>query len=270
MALIELNTNYDPLIYQVSVTTTSMQPIRVIAYDAKQTTTVFTDRQKNVNGDYSFYVRMPQCGSKTQIIVYNENVGVVTVDNTFKITKQQKVPFESNIVTLSDMTIDERSFVRFAQRFAYNASVSNTGVYKSDDGKFTIELLDNIVDEKNQIIPTSFRILIDGVDEGGNFVKGGKIQASKNMIKNYTVPIIFFLLMHEYSHYHLNNDVDNELEADLNALNVYLSMGYPYIDAIWALAITFQRNQTDENAERWEQCNKYIDNYFEEYSNYKD
>jgi hypothetical protein len=247
-----------------------MQPIRVIAYDARQTTTVFTDRVKNVNGDYSFYVRIPQCGLETNILVYNDNNGVIPNDTTFLITKQQKVPFESNIIVLSDLTRDQRSFVRFAQRFAYGASTMNPGVYKSEDGKFRIELLDNIVDENNVVIPTSFRIAIDTYDENGNLIKGGKIQASKAMIKNYTVPIVFFLLMHEYSHYNLNTDINNELEADLNALNIYLGMGYPYIDAIWALGITFNGNQTDENAERWEQDNKFIDDYFEENSKYKD
>ena len=47
-------------------------------------------------------------------------------------------------------------------------------------------------------------------------------------------------------------------------------MGYPYIDVIWALAITFSRNPTDENADRWEVCNSCIDDYFEENSKYKD
>jgi hypothetical protein len=131
-------------------------------------------------------------------------------------------------------------------------------------------LLDVIVDENNVIIPTSFRISMDGKDQNGNFVKGGKIQAAKSMIKNYTVPITFLLLLHEFSHYNLNKDIHNELEADLNALNIYLGMGYPYIDAIWALAVTFDKNETEENANRWEQCNNFIDTYFEENSKYKD
>ena len=262
MSAIKINTNFDPLIYQISVKTDSEQPIRVIAYDAMQTTTVFTDRVKNVNGNYTFYVRMPQCGLKTEIIVYNDNVGIITdgLDKTFKILDQKKLPLEHDIISIVDLTRDERSFVRFAQRFAYNASVMPTGVYKSDDGKFTIQLLDEIVDENGDVIPTSFRISVDD----------GTIQASKSMIKHYTVPIVFLLLMHEYSHCYLNNDVDNELEADLNALNIYLGLGYPYIDSIWALAITFEGNQTSQNEMRWEYCNKYIDDYYAEKSKYKD
>jgi len=247
MSVIDINTKYEPLIYQISVHTDSIQPIRVIAYDASQTTTVFTDRVLNINGDASFYIRMPQCGNNTQIIVFNDDNGILPNDTTFKITKQQKVPFENNLLALSDLTRDEREFITFAQRFAYNASVYDTGVYKSENGKFSIELLDDIVDENGDVIPTSFRISIDGTDSEGNFIKGGKIQASKSMIKNYTVPIVFFLLMHEYSHYHLNVDIDNELEADMNALNVYLGMGYPYIDVIYALAITFEGNKTELN-----------------------
>jgi hypothetical protein len=262
MSLIKINTNFDPLIYQISVHTDTEQPIRVIAYDAQQTTTVFTDRVKNVVGDYTFYVRMPQCGLKTEILVYNDNVGIIPegMDKTFKIIDQKKLPLEYDIISIIDLTRSEISFISFAQRFAYNASVMQTGVYKSDDKKFTIELLDEIVDENGNVIPTSFRISL----------KDGTIQASKSMIKHYTVPILFLILMHEYSHYYINNDIDNELEADLNALNIYLGKGYPYIDAIWALAVTFEGNKTSQNEMRWQQCNKYIDDYFNEKSKYKD
>lgn len=262
MAAIEINTNFDPLIYQISVKTETEQPIRVIAYDAKQTTTVFTDRIKNVKGDYTFYVRMPQCGIKTEILIYNDNVGIIPngMDTTFKITGQNKLPLEQDIISMIDLTRSERSFIRFAQQFAYNSSVMQCGVYKSDDEKFTIQLLDEIVDENGDVIPTSFRISVDD----------GTIQASKSMIKNYTVPITFLLLMHEYSHYYINQDIDNELEADLNALNIYLGLGYPYIDAIWALALTFEGNKTSQNEQRWEYCNKYIDDYYSDKSKYKD
>jgi hypothetical protein len=262
MALIEVNTNFDPLIYQISVNTETEQPIRVIVLDSKQTTTVFTDRVKNVKGDYTFYVRMPQTGLKTEIIVYNDNVGIINdgLDKTFKITKHQKLPLEQDINSIIDLTRDERAFIRFAQRFAFNASVMDSGVYKSDEGKFTIQLLDEIIDDNGVVVPTSFRIS----------VADGTIQASKNMIKSYTVPIIFLLLMHEYSHFYINHDIDNELEADLNALKIYLGLGYPYIDGIWAFAITFEGNKTSENEHRWEYCNKYIDDYYKENSKYKD
>ena len=262
MPTIKINTNFDPLIYQISVKTESVQPIRVIAYDANQTTTVFSDRIKNVDGDYSFYIRMPQTGLNTEIIVFNNNVGVIPngMDTTFTVTKSCKLPFEHDLISLIDLNSSERSFIEFAQRFSYNANSMDTGVYKSDDGKFTIELLDQIVDENGEVIPTSFRIS----------VSDGTIQASKEMIRHYTVPIIFFLLLHEYSHYYKNHDIDNELEADLNGLNIYLGMGYPYIDVLWGLAYTFEGNKTYQNEMRWEYCNKYIEDFYSEKSSYQD
>jgi len=260
MALIKVNTNHDPLVYHICVKTDSEQPIRAIAFDNKQPSTVFTDRKKNVNGTYDFYVRMPQCGNNTDIVVFNDKNGVQKDDKSFSIVKSGKLPMEKDILPIIDLTISQRSFLRFAQQFAYNAASLPVGSYCSDDNRFTIELYEDIIDDNGEVIPTSFRIS----------TSDGTIQASKNMICNYTLPVIFFLLWHEYSHCYINKDLNNELEADLNALNIYLGLGYPYIDAVYALAITFDGNRTEENATRWEYCNKYIDDYYTEKSKYKD
>ena len=62
----------------------------------------------------------------------------------------------------------------------------------------------------------------------------GVIEISKKYFKQYTVPMRMAILLHEFAHFYLNNNPRDESEADLNALTIYLSMGYPRIEAYQA------------------------------------
>ena len=69
------------------------------------------------------------------------------------------------------------------------------------------------------------------------------------------------LLLHEYSHFFLNENIDNELEADLNALTIYLGLGYPRYEALIAYGETFKHNETPENDKRWQKIKEFINEY---------
>ena len=253
MPKILVKTNFNPIVVAITVATNSPQKICVVAFDATQTTTVFTDMAKTVEGKHTFHVRMPQCGKETEILVYNSNVGIVAdgADKTFSIVSVTKERLSDKINQWLELTYHDREFIMFAQQFAYNARIMDSGVYKSKNGNFTIEYLDKITDENGKEIPTSFRVS----------TTDGTIQASRQKIRNYTLPILLFLLLHEYSHFYKNDDIDNELEADLNALQIYLGLDYPSADVVWGLAITFEGNKTKENEQRWETCIRFIDDH---------
>ncbi len=256
MALVNVSTGNEPCIIKVSVKSKSgLVTLRLIAFDSYQTETVFTDRIKDIKSSFDFYIRLPQSASVTDVIVYD----IDTDNETFVITEVSKMPFEKVISPLFDLSFSQKEFLKFSQQFAYNAVVLKNGQYESDGGRFKIQYYDNLYNEDGSAAMTSFRISIDS----------GTIQASRHYVRNYTLPVIFFLLWHEYSHVYMNKEVDNELEADLNAIEVYLGLGYPYVDLLTALAVTFDSNRTQENESRWKYCKDYIDNYFEENSNYK-
>jgi hypothetical protein len=50
----------------------------------------------------------------------------------------------------------------------------------------------------------------------------------------------FAILCHEFSHFYVNEDMDNESEADINGLLIYLGLGYPRIEGYQAFLEVFK------------------------------
>ena len=76
-----------------------------------------------------------------------------------------------------------------------------------------------------------------------------------------SVPMRFVILCHEYSHYFVNNNIEDETEADLNGLNIYLGLGYPRIDAKNAFTDAFMGAPYDMNMDRMQVIQDFIDHY---------
>jgi hypothetical protein len=74
------------------------------------------------------------------------------------------------------------------------------------------------------------------------------------------------ILLHEFSHYYLNTDISDEVEADLNALTIYLGLGYPIKEAYAAFGQTFIGSPTPLNKNRYDIINTFIKDYIEEYN----
>ena len=50
------------------------------------------------------------------------------------------------------------------------------------------------------------------------------------------------ILLHEFSHFYLNDRMEDETEADLNGLLIYLALGYPRIEAYQSFFNNIQRH----------------------------
>ena len=55
--------------------------------------------------------------------------------------------------------------------------------------------------------------------------------------------------------------MDDEVEADLNALLIYLGLGYPRIEAFEVFAQTFISAPTDQNQVRYDKIKQFIDEF---------
>jgi hypothetical protein len=75
------------------------------------------------------------------------------------------------------------------------------------------------------------------------------------------------ILLHEFSHVYLNENVDDEVEADLNGLLIYLGLGYPRIEAFEVFAKTFLSVPSDGNRMRYDKIKTFIDE-FEQHNTY--
>ena len=90
----------------------------------------------------------------------------------------------------------------------------------------------------------------------------GVIDVSKLHFDRYTIPMRMCILLHEFSHKYRNPKIDleisNEVGADLNALYIYLGLGYSKVDAIFVFANVFLKAQSQGNMVRMRKIMDYI------------
>ena len=93
----------------------------------------------------------------------------------------------------------------------------------------------------------------------------GIIEASKAKFECYTIPMRMIILLHEFSHKYRNPKIglpiSNETGADINALYIYLGMGFSKIDAIYVFANVFLKSQTEGNIQRMRSIMDYIQRF---------
>lgn len=255
-------TRYEPLILVVSVATSRPEKIRIVFKDEKLNNTVFTDRYKTVNGSFTFYIRVPVCGLSSLLEVFNDKNGNMPQgrDNSFTVTEVRKAPLEKKLDLIDFNNPVVKSFVSFCTKFCYNAGVLNSKIYTSNDGIFTIEYLPTIISSKDgKELNTPARISKGQEDPvNGKRTGGGRMQVSQKKFVPMTVPGRMAIMMHEFSHYYINDDINNETEADLNGLLIYLGLGYPRIEAYEAFLGTFVGTPSQTNKDRYDVINKFI------------
>jgi hypothetical protein len=145
-----------------------------------------------------------------------------------------------------------RSFVKFAQKFCFNVSeLEPEETYRSDDGEYFIQLKQQIKDANGKVLGTPARI--------GR--RTGVIQVNKTQFEAFTIPMRMAILLHEFSHFYLNEKMDDEMEADLNGLLIYLGLGYPRIEAYQAFLETFKNAPSNLNKKRYDMINNFINNF---------
>jgi hypothetical protein len=245
----KVKTNNEEVSLGIRVITAYPTKVFIKVYDAERPNIVLTDRYKTVKGVETFYVRMPLTGAISIVDVcdeYEKNMGQAS--GNIKVEAIEKYPLEKQRGNLRNYGASTFSFIDFAQRFAFNAPYLATNkTYRSNDGYFMIEYLPTITDGQRELT-TPARIS----------KRTGIIQVSKKLFDNYTVPMRVAILLHEYSHFNLNTNINDEIEADLNGLMIYLSLGYPRIEGYQAFLEVFKDSPTNQNKNRYDVINNFI------------
>jgi hypothetical protein len=226
--------------------------VRLKVYDEENPKRVFTNRYKTINGDENLFVRMPLSPNKAIVEVISDK-GIIKKGEKehFKIVSVEKLPLERRIDVGDISNGNIRSFVEFAQRFAFNIDELEPNIYTSADRNFYINLMPTITGKNGQELNTPARIS----------KRTGVIQVSKKAFDSMTIPMRIAILMHEFSHFYLNETMDDEIEADLNGLLIYLGLGYPRIEAYQAFLETFKGVPSEQNKERYDVINKFINDF---------
>lgn len=244
-----------PSVLTIGIETAYPKKMYLVVRDKRNPNTHYTNRYKTIDGREELEVYLPVAPGLAEVVVASEKEARgAMVDDQYRVYKAKRRPLErGEKFTANGEKSLINDFVVFAEEFANKANYLSAGgsIYTSDDGRFKIKYLDIIVDRSGKVLKTPARI--------SN--KTGIIEVSKKHFEEYTVPMRMAILLHEFSHFYLNENHADEIEADLNALAIYLERGYPSIDAYNVFTTVFADSPTDLNKARFKRLDKFIQNY---------
>lgn len=249
-----VQTNYQSMILCIKVRVFKPCRLQFRVYDQDRDKIELFSTYRDVVKEDQVFVRLPLTAKQTIIEIFNPQFGNRDVKNetSFEVVSISKDGLKRKFSLVDIINPNISEFVKFAQRFSFNAPyLEEDKCYQSEDNKFTIEYLKDIVNSNGQILKTPARI---------NSIHH-RIQISKNRFDNYSVPMRMVILLHEFAHYYMNENSNDETEADLNALHIYLGLGYPRIEATEAFLDVFQISNTPANAKRYRIIENFMLNY---------
>lgn len=230
-----VNTKYRPSAYKLSVEVQNPCQLRIIAFNPRKPLVIFWDRTFEAKGLESMEIKMPQTSEQVKIIIECGAPSNVRIAEFKKIILRQYAPCYAGKTS---------KFVKFAQALTSQFPYLNVGEY--DINGFKIQVYGVIPDSS-----TPARI----------HNETGVIELSQEKMKRNTVPMNMAILLHEYSHFYLNQELTDEVEADLNALKIYLGLGYPKFEGLTAFAEVFQHSDTPMNRERYDYIMEFVERF---------
>jgi hypothetical protein len=243
------NTENKPANILVGLKVRKPMKVRIRAIDPNKKGACYIDRYMTIKDSQDFEIRLPQSPKKLLILIDSpDSSDRGQTENSIRLTKLEKIKLNQYLPCLADEKT--KIFIKLAKEFTENAGILSPGRYTSDNKKFIIDYLPVIV-EKGKELTTPARI--------SNST--GRMEISARYFRSMSIPMRMAILLHEYSHFYMNEIQKDEIEADLNALTIYLSMGYPVIEAHKAFLETFEKHPTGTNKERYTYLKTFIDNW---------
>jgi len=246
-----------PVTLAVTILVAMPMKIFIRLYDKDYPLTFYTDRFATIKDEETFYIRMP-ISPKDCVLEVSSKEDFSDMGNTgFKIIDVKKLPLKRKLSAFNYASPVVKNFVRFCEEFCTKASYisANGSIYTSNDGQFQIDYLDDIVGQSGKVLNTPARINRHTAI----------IEVSKKKFLKYSVPMRMAILLHEFAHYYLNTTISDETEADLNALLIYLGLGYPRIDAYNVFTKVFAYADNEGNRDRMNTIDEFIRNFEKKY-----
>lgn len=253
MFLKEYDSNNTAFALHITITCKGKKRFRAYASDFGRKNSKYTDRVIEVDGKRSVFFSFPVSPKKLGIVIFNETD---SNDKEFDV-QLLETPLTTYNIWLDDNT---REFLEvaipFCQVSGFTTASPSGSLFESKDEKFKIIYYPIIKDfMSNKVLNTPARI--------GH--QTGKIEVAKAKFDGYTIPMRLVILLHEFSHKFKNPkiglEISNEFGADINALYIYLGLGFSKIDAICVFANVFLKAQTDGNLARMRKIMDYIQRF---------
>lgn len=239
-----------PLSLDVSIICKGKSLFKVTACDLKPKSK-YADRTIEVDGSRSIFLSFPVTPKQLKIKV--ECVRGTGKDTDYIVNVKERTLRTYDIYMDSNTKDFLNLAVYFSQVAGFESAAPSGRIFRTKDGRFNIKYFPVIKDARTgAILNTPARI--------GH--KTGIIEAGKNSMDSYTFAMRMIILLHEFSHVFKNPkmglNISHETGADINALYVYLGLGFSKVDAIYVFANVFLKAQTPENIKRMRKIMEYI------------
>lgn len=202
----------------------------IAGYDPAHNNTVYFNLliSEKINNKFTF--NLPQSPPVLEIMIFEMNEGNKNESSAYKVNS-----IAVNSLELKPLIVDEKTseFIVFMNDFAEKAGYLNPGIYYSSNNNFKINYYSAIKDDPG----TPSRV----------HMKSGDIDVSKKWFDNMTVSGRKAILTHEFSHSNLENELINqddndevEMDADNEAMKLYVALGNPKFEWMYAWTHIFQ------------------------------
>lgn len=253
---------------EFNVATSIPTNLKIQAYDKNKPFSFYYNTAGKV--DYkgrTFDLKFPISPDQMVIQVYPDKFGNYDEFRKYANPKEREIKITgTSIKALKTYPMwfsqGDLEFIKFAEWFCNNAGIlSGTNfdrvpsIYKSSSGKYEIDYFNVIQNKDGSYVSTPARI--------GQ--KSGIIEVSKRDFLTYTIPGRMAILLHEYCHKYVNPKTGlkptDEIGADINALNIYLSLGYSPVEAHMVFLQVFKTANSDLNHKRYVMLNDFIQKF---------
>mgnify|MGYP003655349543 CR=1 FL=1 len=236
----------------VTISCKGKKSFRVYAEDYGKENSKYADRTITVDGQRTIFFAFPV--SPRQIFFNCINIEEPKAED-FTVNVEA-IPLKSyNIATDSETRDFMQLAIQFSQVAGFKTPDPNGTIYQTSDEHFTIKYFPVIKAPNGTPMGTPARI-------GHNT---GIIEVAAVKFIKYTIPMRIAILLHEFSHKYKNPkiglEIGNEIGADINALYIYLGLGFSKIDAICVFGQVFLKAQTPGNQARMRKIMDYINKF---------
>lgn len=231
------------------ITTKVPCKFHVVAEDLKPNSK-YADRTIQVEKERSIYLAFPVSPRKIRLSVIclsDISHQDFHIKPEVKSLKKYEIWLDRNTKNFLELAVP------FSQVCGFELPPPAGRIYQSDNKELNIKYIPKITDFKTgQVINTPARV--------GHTT--GKIEVAASKFMRYTIPMRMMILLHEFSHKYKNPQmgvpISDEVGADINALYIYLGLGFSKVDAIYVYANVFFGAQNEANRERMRKIMNYI------------
>ncbi len=242
-----INTGNRSFCLDITIKCAGNRKFRCAVSDYGRINSKYAARIVEVNGERNIYFSLPV----TPKIMTFEVFDIANKDATDFTVDVKEKPLQDYAIWLDD---DSRDFLKlgiyFSQVCGFARATPDGRMFATADNRFAIKYFTVIPGQS-----TPARI--------GH--KSGIMEASEAKFAGYTFAQRMMILLHEFSHKFRNPKmglpINNEIGADINALYIYLGLGFSKVDAIYVYANVFLKAQTPGNISRMRKIMDYIQRF---------